>query len=247
MMIELTDHFSGRSAATYDQSSSEMFAPEKVDPVVDVLAELAGDGRALEFASGTGRIALPLAARGVPVSGIDLSPDMTAQLHAKPGGQDIDVTIGDIATTRIRGDFRVVYLVFNTIGNLTTQDAQVSCFENAAAHLEPGGCFVIETGLPNLRILPPGQQAVPFAIGPEMFAFDLYDCATQQMSSNYITVKDDGTARQKSIPFRYTWPAELDLMARIAGMRLRDRWEDWKATPFTHESKNHISIWEKLG
>jgi SAM-dependent methyltransferase len=244
-MIELTDHFSGTAAATYDQSSAEMFAPEKVDPVVDVLAGLAGDGRALEFASGTGRIALPLAARGVPVSGIDLSPDMTAQLRAKPGGQDIDITIGDIASTRAEGAFRVVYLVFNTIGNLTSQDAQVACFENAAAHLEPGGCFVIETGVPSLRGLPHGQEAVPYAIGPRRFAFDRYDCATQQMSSNYITLDDDGTARQKSIPFRYTWPAELDLMARIAGMTLRTRWQDWHATPFTHESRTHISTWQK--
>ncbi|GAA2133803.1 class I SAM-dependent DNA methyltransferase [Glycomyces algeriensis] len=244
-MIELTDHFSGRAAATYDQSSSEMFAPEKVDPVVDVLAELAGTGRALEFASGTGRIALPLAARGIPVSGIDLSPDMTAELRAKPGGQDLDITIGDIASTRIDGDFRVVYLVFNTIGNLTSQDAQVACFANAAAHLEPGGYFVIETGVPKLRALPPGQNAVPFAVGPRNFAFDLYDCATQQMSSNYITLNDDGTARQKSIPFRYTWPAELDLMARLAGMTLRNRWQDWTATPFTHDSQTHISIWQK--
>jgi len=244
-MIELTDHFSGTAAATYDQSSAEMFAPEKVDPVVDVLTDLAGDGRALEFASGTGRIALPLAARGVPVSGIDLSPDMTAQLRAKPGGHDIDITIGDIASTRAEGAFRVVYLVFNTIGNLTSQDAQVACFENAAAHLEPGGCFVIETGVPSLRGLPHGQEAVPYAIGPRRFAFDRYDCATQQMSSNYITLNDDGTARQKSIPFRYTWPAELDLMARIAGMTLRTRWQDWHATPFTHESRTHISTWQK--
>ncbi|MDN3238673.1 class I SAM-dependent DNA methyltransferase [Glycomyces tritici] len=244
-MIELTDHFSGSAAARYDQSSSEMFAPEKVDPVVDMLADLAGTGRALEFASGTGRIALPLAARGIPVSGIDLSPDMTAELRAKPGGQDLDITIGDIASTRIDGDFRVVYLVFNTIGNLTSQDAQVACFENAAAHLEPGGCFVIENGVPDLRLIPPGQNAVPFAIGPRKFAFDLYDCATQQMSSNYVTMNDDGTASQKSIPFRYTWPAELDLMARLAGMTLRNRWEDWAGTPFTHESRSHVSIWQK--
>ncbi|MCC3761500.1 class I SAM-dependent methyltransferase [Glycomyces sp. TRM65418] len=244
-MPDLEDHFSGDRAAGYDQSSAEMFTPARVDPVVDVLAELAGDGRALEFASGTGRIALPLAARGVPVSGIDLSPDMTAQLRAKPGGEAVDVTIGDIATTRLAGDFRVVYLVFNTIGNLTTQDAQVACFENAAAHLEPGGCFVIETGVPQLRRLPPGQRAVPFSTEPGGWAYDLYDCAVQAMSSNYVTVLDDGTGRSRSIPFRYVWPSELDLMARIAGMRLRHRWADWSGAPFTHDSEAHVSIWEQ--
>ena len=244
-MNELTDHFSGSAAASYDQSSSDMFTPEKIDPVVEVLSRLAGEGRALEFASGTGRIALPLAARGVQVSGIDLSPDMTAQLHAKPGGEAVDVTIGDIASTRVDGAFRVVYLVFNTILNLTTQDAQVSCFENAAAHLESGGRFVIETAIPDLRVLPPGQRAVPFETAPSRFAFDLYDCATQQMSSNYITINEDGTSRSKHIPFRYVWPSELDLMARIAGLRLQDRWQDWNATPFTHESRTHVSVWEK--
>lgn len=239
------DHFSGEVAAGYDQGSVDMFASDQIDPVVEVLAELAGDGRALEFASGTGRIALPLAARGIPVSGIDLSPDMTAQLRAKSGGESVDVTIGDIAATRVQGSFRVVYLVFNTIGNLTTQDAQVACFENAAAHLEPGGCFVIETGVPELRRLPPGQSAVPFETAPGRWAYDRYDCATQAMSSNYVTVLDDGTGRERSIPFRYVWPSELDLMARIAGMRLRHRWADWHRAPFDHESRAHVSVWEK--
>ncbi|GAB3653963.1 class I SAM-dependent DNA methyltransferase [Glycomyces tarimensis] len=244
-MSNPADYFSGEAADSYDQSSAEMFASDRIDPVVDVLAELAGEGRALEFASGTGRIALPLAERGVPVSGIDLSADMTALLRAKPGGDAVDVTVGDIATTRVQGSFRVVYLVFNTIGNLTTQDAQVACFANAAAHLEAGGRFVIETGVPELRRLPPGQRAVPFQTAPDRWAFDLYDCATQQMSSNYVTVLDDGSGRERSIPFRYVWPSELDLMARIAGMRLRHRWADWHRTPFDHESGAHVSIWEK--
>lgn len=244
-MSELVDHFSGSAAASYDQNSADMFVSEKVDPVVAVLADLAGGGRALEFASGTGRIALPLAARGVPVSGIDLSADMTAQLRAKPGGRDIEVAVGDIASTRVEGAFRVVYLVFNTILNLTSQEAQVACFENAAAHLEPGGSFVVETGVPDLRLLPPGQRAVPFRTEPGKIAFDLYDCATQQMSSNYVTVLEDGTGRSRSVPFRYAWPSELDLMARIAGMRLRHRWADWTGEPFTHESRSHVSIWEK--
>jgi len=247
-MTELTDHFSGTAAAAYDQNSADMFTAEKTDPVVEVLAELAGDGRALEFASGTGRIALPLLARGVPVTGIDLSVDMTAQLHAKPRGQEIEVAIGDIATTRVEGVFNVAYLVFNTVMNLTTQDAQVACFENAAAHLAPGGRFVIETMVPDLRQLPPGQRAVPYAVEPgKSSAVDLYDCATQEMSSNYLTVNEDGTGSGKSVPFRYVWPSELDLMARIAGLYLQHRWSDWNREPFTHESRSHVSVWKKLG
>jgi SAM-dependent methyltransferase len=239
------DYFSGEIAERYDAHAAYMSTPDQVDPVVDVLADLAGDGRALEFASGTGRIALPLAARGVPVSGIDLSPDMTAQLRAKPGGEDLDIAVGDFTTTRVDGAFRVVYLVFNTVMNVTTQDGQVACFANAAAHLEPGGTFVVETMVPDLRRLPPGQRAVPFTTAPGRFAYDLYDCATQAMSSNYLTVHDDGTGRQRSIPFRYVWPSELDLMARMAGMRLRDRWADWDRSPFTHDSTSHVSIWEQ--
>ncbi|MFI8946426.1 class I SAM-dependent DNA methyltransferase [Streptomyces sp. NPDC053750] len=239
------DGYFGESvAAHYDDSTADMFAPDAVDPAVDLLAELAGGGRALEFGVGTGRIALPLTGRGVPVHGIDMSRAMTSRLSAKPGGEAVEVTIGDFATTRVPGTFTVAYLVFNTINNLTTQDAQVDCFRNAAAHLEPGGCFVIEVGVPELRRLPPGQNAVPFRIGPDGWAFDTYDTVTQAMSSNYVTLVD-GRAEYEYYPFRYVWPSELDLMARLAGMRLRDRWEGWTREPFTHESRSHVSVWEK--
>ncbi|SFP36672.1 Methyltransferase domain-containing protein [Amycolatopsis arida] len=243
-MREGDGYFGEDVAATYDESAAEEFRPDVVEPAVDVLAELAGDGRALELGVGTGRIALPLARRGVPVHGIDLSRAMVARLRAKPGGDAVGVTIGDFATTRVPGTFAVAYLVFNTINNLTTQDAQVACFHNAAAHLRPGGCFVIEVGVPALRRLPPGQNAVPFHISPTRWAFDTYDVATQAMSSNYVTIVG-GRAEHRSIPFRYVWPAELDLMARLAGLRPRDRWEGWTRTPFTSESHRHVSIWEK--
>ena len=237
-------YFPERVAATYDDSSEGMFDPALIDTVADVLAGLAGGGGALELGIGTGRIALPLARRGVPVHGIDLSRAMVARLRAKPGGDTIGVTIGDFATTRVDGTFSLAYLVFNTINNLTTQEAQVACFGNAAAHLEPGGCFVIEVGVPELRRLPPGQNVVPFHVSPTRWAFDIYDTATQAMSSNYVTI-DGGRGEYRSIPFRYVWPAELDLMARLAGMRLRDRWEGWAREPFTSESRQHVSVWEK--
>jgi len=237
-------YFGERVAAAYDQESAEMFTPGAVDPVVDVLAGLARGGRALELGIGTGRIAVPLAARGVPVHGIDLSRAMAARLRAKPGGAQIGVTIGDFATARAEGTFTLAYLVFNTIMNLTTQEAQVACFRNVAAHLEPGGCFVIEVHVPQLRRLPPGQNVVPFHVSPTRWAFDRYDTATQAMSSNYIEVAD-GRGEYTSIPFRYVWPAELDLMAQLAGMRLRERWGGWRREPFTSESDQHVSIWEK--
>ena len=237
-------YFPERVAATYDDSSEGMFDPALIEVVAGLLAGLAGPGRALELGIGTGRIALPLARRGVPVHGIDLSRAMVARLRAKPGGDAIGVTIGDFATTRVDGTFSLAYLVFNTINNLTTQEAQVACFGNAAAHLEPGGCFVIEVGVPELRRLPPGQNVVPFQVSPTRLAFDIYDTATQAMSSNYVTI-DGGRGEYRSIPFRYVWPAELDLMAQLAGMRLRDRWEGWTRQPFTSESGQHVSVWEK--
>ncbi|MEV0172491.1 class I SAM-dependent methyltransferase [Streptomyces sp. NPDC050803] len=243
-MSDADGYFGEKIAAGYDNSESEMFGPDAVNATVDVLAGLAGDGSALELGIGTGRIALPLAARGVPVHGIDMSRAMVARLRDKPGGDGIGVTIGDFATTRVDGQFAVAYLVFNTINNLTTQDAQVDCFRNAADHLAPGGCFVVEVGVPELRRLPPGQSAVPFHISPTRWAFDTYDPATQAMSSNYVTIVD-GRAEHETIPFRYVWPSELDLMARLAGMRLRDRWEDWSGAPFTSESTRHVSVWEK--
>ncbi|MGW1723537.1 class I SAM-dependent DNA methyltransferase [Streptomyces sp. NPDC002306] len=237
-------YFGERVAATYDESSADMFEPSVVDATVDFLAALAGGGRALELGIGTGRIALPLAGRGVPVHGIDLSRAMVARLRDKPGGAGIGVTIGDFATTRVEGTFSVAYLLFNTIMNLTTQAAQVACFRNAAAHLEPGGCFAVEVMIPELRRLPAGQNVVPFHVSPTRWAFDVYDPATQATSSNYVEVVD-GRGTYRSIPFRYVWPSELDLMAQLAGLRPRERWAGWTRETFTGESRRHVSVWEK--
>ncbi|TXL85849.1 class I SAM-dependent methyltransferase [Streptomyces sp. IB2014 016-6] len=237
-------YFGERVAATYDNPSAREFQPETLAPMADLLAGLAAGGRALELGVGTGRVALPLAERGVPVHGIDLSRAMVARMRDKPGGDAIGVTIGDFATTRVDGTFSVAYLVFNTIMNLTTQAAQVACFRNVADHLAPGGCFVIETMLPELRKLPAGQDVVPFHVSPTRWSFDVYDVATQEMSSNYVEVVD-GRGDYWSVPFRYVWPAELDLMAQLAGMRLRERWAGWKGEPFTSESDRHVSVWEK--
>jgi SAM-dependent methyltransferase len=238
------DFFDEPVAARYDETSAAMFDPAVVEPTVDVLAELAGGGRALEFGIGTGRIALPLARRGVSVHGIDLSAAMVARLREKPGGDAIEVAVGDFATTTLGGTFSLAYLVFNTISNLTTQDAQVACFQNAAAHLETGGCFVIEVGVPDLQRLPPGETVHAFAIGDTHLGFDEYDVANQGLISHHFETVD-GRIERHSIPFRYTWPAELDLMARLAGMRLRDRWSDWGREPFTSDSRKHVSVWQK--
>jgi SAM-dependent methyltransferase len=237
-------YFDEQTAARYDELSADMFEPGAVDPVVEVLAKLAGAGRALELGIGTGRIALPLAARGVPVHGIELSRAMAAQLRAKPGGEAIGVTIGDFATTRVEGRFSVAYLVFNTIMNLTTQEAQVACFRNVAAHLEPGGCFVIEQRVPELRRLPAGGNVLPWQMGPDRWVLYSYDVATQAMHGHYVEFAD-GRGEYSTIPFRYVWPAELDLMAQLAGLRLRDRWSGWTGEAFTSDSPKHVSIWEK--
>ncbi len=243
-MIDQDGYFGKGVAETYDDPDSEMFQAEVIDSTVDVLVDLARGGRALELGIGTGRIALPLAERGVEVHGIDMSRAMVEQLRAKSGGDAIGVTIGDFATATVDGSFSLAYLVFNTLMNLTTQEAQVACFRNVAAHLEPGGFFVVEVMVPELRRLPAGQRAVPYRTGPERWAFDLYDVATQTMSSNYISVAD-GRGSVWSIPFRYVWPAELDLMAQIAGLSLVERWDGWTREPFTNESAQHVSIWQK--
>ena len=241
----MPENFFGEGVAErYDESSPEMFDPAVVDPAVDFLAGLAGDGAALELGIGTGRIAIPLSRRGVRVHGIDLSPQMVAQLRAKPGGGDIGVTVGDFATTTVAGRFSLAYLVFNTIGNLTTQDGQVACFQNVAAHLEPGGCFVIEVGVPQLQRLPPGETVRPFAVTPTHLGFDEYDVARQGLVSHHYWI-DEGTVEVLSPPFRYVWPSELDLMARLAGMSLRERWSSWTREPFTSESTKHVSVWER--
>ena len=239
------DHFGDDIAARYDETSGSMFGADVLAATADVLAELAGSGRALEFAIGTGRVALPLAARGVPVSGIDFSAAMVEQLLAKGGGPQIDVTIGDMATTRLSGKFRLVYLVYNTIGNLTTQDQQVACFVNAAAHLEPGGCFVIEVEVPDLRRLPPGEDARVFSHAPGYVGYDRYTDLVAQQATSHHFVADGSHVNEFKTPFRYVWPSELDLMAQIAGMSLRERWADWDRSPFTGESTSHVSVWEK--
>jgi SAM-dependent methyltransferase len=240
------DYFGEEVAAHYDESAEHdpMFSPEAINPVVDFLVELAGGGRALELGIGTGRIALPLAERGVPVHGIDLSEAMVARLRAKPGAGNIDVTIGDFATTKVDGTFAVAYLVYNTIQNLTTQEAQVACFQNVAAHLEPGGCFVIEVGLPDLQRLPFGETIRPFRLTESHLGFDTYDVAGQGLISHHYT-KREGTFDYSWGPFRYVWPSELDLMARIAGMTPRERWSGWKREPFTSVSEKLVGVWEK--
>jgi len=238
--------FVGRVAEMFDAWAADTFAPEVVEPAVSFLSELAGSGAALELGIGTGRLALPLARRGVPVHGIELSKAMAARLRAKPGGGDIGVTIGDFATTTVDGTFSVAYLVFNTIMNLTTQAAQVACFKNVAAHLDPGGCFVIETAVTELQRLPPGETVRAFHVSETKWGFDEYDVARQGLTSHHFELVEDGRVERQSIPFRYVRPAELDLMAELAGLKLRDRWGGWQREPFTSESEKHVSIWEKL-
>ena len=238
------DRWGERDAEWYDELAVEMFQPTVVDPVVDLLVELAGDGAALELGVGTGRIALPLAQRGVRVHGIDFSAPMVQRLRAKPGAGEIAVTIGDFASTRVAGIFSVAYLVWNAITNLTTQDEQVACFENAAAHLRPGGCLVVEVDVPALQRLPPGETVRPFGVTPTRLGFDEYDVVTQRLVSHHFW-RVGATFESSSAPYRYVWPSELDLMARIAGLRLRDRWGGWRREPFTSESRRHVSVWEK--
>jgi SAM-dependent methyltransferase len=237
-------YFGEDVAARYDESSGEEFDQTAIAQAVDFLFELAGSGRALELGIGTGRIALPLARRGVSVHGIDLSNAMVERLRAKPGGDDIGVTIGDFATTTVEGSFTLAYLVFNTIMNLTTQAEEVACFRNVAAHLEPGGCFVIEVMVPDLQRLPRGEIYRPFHVSPTKWGIDEYDVVAQGLISHHYDIVD-GRVEQVSMPFRYAWPAEYDLMAELAGMTLRERWGGWKREPFTAESEKHVSVWEK--
>jgi SAM-dependent methyltransferase len=237
-------YFDERIAERFETYWPHLFEPAVVEPTVGFLAELAGSGAALELGVGTGRIALPLRQRGVPVHGIEISPAMVAQLQTKPGADDISVTVGDFATARVSGMFRVAYLVRNTIMNLTTQDEQVDCFRNVAAHLEPGGCFVIEVVVPELQRLPPGETVRPFTVTPTHLGFDEHDVAEQRLVSHHYWVID-GQLETFSSPFRYVWPSELDLMARLAGLTLRERWSDWSRQPFTSDSRQHVSVWQK--
>jgi SAM-dependent methyltransferase len=237
-------YFGERVAATYDEQSASMFDPAVIGPAVDRLAELAGDGGALEFAIGTGRIALPLAKRGVRVAGIDNSEAMLARLREKPGGERIEAVVGDMAATRVKGEFSIVYLVFNTIFNLTTQDGQVACFENAAAHLRSDGRFVIEARVPELQRLPLGQTVLPWRADPSGMSYYVYDVVTQRLSGQHYYVEGD-RIRASPTEMRYAWPAELDLMARLAGMRLEHRWSGWGGEPFTGLSPAHVSVYVK--
>jgi SAM-dependent methyltransferase len=245
-MIGEDGYFDEKIAAGYDDEGVQEPSAEDVEATVSFLAELAGDGRALEFAVGTGRIAIPLARHDIKTSGIDLSRPMLARLRAKDADGLVATTIGDIATERVDGSFRLVYLICNTIMNLTTQEAQVSCFRNAAAHLEPGGRFVIKVMVPELRSVPPGETMQVFDAGETHWGIDEYDFANQGLISHHFDLHGDGSFERTSIPFRYVWPAELDLMAELAGMRLVERWEGWRHEPFTRESRKHVSVWEKI-
>jgi SAM-dependent methyltransferase len=236
--------FDERIARRYDATSADMFEPAVLEPTVAFLADQARGGAALELGVGTGRVALPLSQRGVAVHGIELSPAMVDQLRAKPGAEAIDVTIGDFATTTVDGAFTLAYLVYNTITNLMTQDEQVDCFRNVAAHLDPGGRFVIEVGVPPLRRLPPGDDVQAFTVTPTHLGIDAYDVAAQTLVSHHYWVRGDHVDTFQS-PHRYVWPSELDLMARLAGMTLRERWADWDRTPFTSDSTAHVSVWER--
>ncbi len=240
-----SDLWDAETAERYDASSAFMFAPEVLDPAVDFLADLAGGGPALELAIGTGRVALPLIERGVPVSGIELSQPMVDQLRAKRPG--VPVVLGDMATTRVPGDYSLVYVVWNSIGNLRTQPEQVACFRNAAAHLRPGGRFVIELWVPGIRRFPPGQQGVPFHVGDRHLGLDTYDLTTQQGTSHHYTRHDDGSVTYGASNFRYIWPAECDLMAKLAGLTFEARFADWRRAAFVNDSESHVSVWRKPG
>lgn len=222
-----------------------MFAPEIVEPAVDFLARLAESGSVLEFAIGTGRIGIPLVRRGFAVTGVELSPSMARRLAAKVTDDELPVVVGDMATANVPGEFSLVYVVWNSIANLRTQEEQVECFRNAARHLEPGGRFVVELFVPPLRMFPPGQLAVPFDVSDAHSGFDTFDLVTQECNSHHYTRERDGAIRYSVGHFRYIWPAECDLMAKLAGLELERRVEDWDGSPFTSESRKHISVWRK--
>ena len=238
------DYFGEPVAERYDESTANLSVSAAVDPVVDFLVDLCFDGAALELGIGTGRSALPRTQRGIRVHGVDVSEGMVSRLRAKSGADQIGVTVGDFATTTVPERFSVAYLVFNTIMNLTTQDEQIACFRNVAAHLRPGGCFVIEVMVPDLQRLPPGETVRPFTVSATRLGFDEYDVASQGLISHHYWAVDDRLVGD-SMPFRYVWPAELDLMARLAGMSLRERWSGWKREPFTSDSRQHVSVWAK--
>ncbi len=250
--MEIPDYaelWDAETAERYDVDDAEMFAPEVLDPMLDLLAELADGGPALELAIGTGRVGVALHRRGVPVAGIELSEPMVAQLRTKVTAEELPVVVGDMATATVStppgepGEFALVYLVYHTITNLLTQDAQVACFANAARHLRPGGAFVVECGLPPLRSLPPGQVAAPFHVSPEHVGLDTVDPATQLLTSHHFSRQPDGSFRRGESRHRYAWPAEMDLMARLAGLTLAERYAGWDRSAYTSESAAHVSVW----
>lgn len=240
-----SDVWDEETARQYDDDAADKFAPEVLRPTVDYLARLAGSGRALELAIGTGRVGIPLAERGISVTGIELSPAMVDQLRRKVDDAALPVVIGDMATTKVAGEFSLVYLVWNSISNLRTQQEQVECFRNAASHLAPGGRFVIELWVPALRRLPPGQLAVPMSVDQGHLVLDTYDPVSQEVTSHHVWRSGERTARYESGRFRYIWPAECDLMAQLAGMELEQRVADWDGAPFTSDSESHVSVWRK--
>lgn len=239
-------HLNPEVAEAYDRTDGGRFSVEEIGSTVEFLRNLAGEGPAVEFAVGTGRIAIPLAQTGVLVHGIDFSAPMLAQMRSKPGAKQLNVVQGDMTTTQVCEDACLVYLVFNTIMNLRTQEQQVACFRNAAAHLASGGSFVVETGVPELRHLAPGETIRPFDLSPDHLGFDEYVDLVNQISVSHHYFIDNGRVRTSSPAFRYVWPSELDLMAQLADMRLTDRWANWAKEPFTGDSRFHVSVWEKM-
>ncbi|HSL10320.1 MAG TPA: class I SAM-dependent methyltransferase [Actinomycetota bacterium] len=237
-------YFDDHVAASFDETAAEMFGRSTLDPAVDFLTEVADGGPVLEFGSGTGRVALPLAARGLDVHGIELSRAMVAKMRAKPGGDAVDVAIGDLSTTTVDGRFRLVFVVWNTITNLVTQEAQVACFRNASAHLVPGGRFVVEVFVPALQRLPVGERFQVFYGSEGYWGIDEIDVVTQRATSHHLEIVDRKVDRL-SVPYRYVWPSELDLMAELADMTLEARYGGWHREPFTAESTDHVSIWRK--
>jgi SAM-dependent methyltransferase len=232
-------------AEAYDATYSAKFEPSVLDPTVDLLAEVARGGPVLEFAVGTGRVALPLTERGISVHGIELSPHMVDQLRTKPGADAVPIVIGDMATTRVPGSFTLVFLVANTIMNVTTQEEQLAVFANAAAHLEAGGCFVVEVIVPQLRRVPPGEVGRIFRLDADHVGIETFDDLVGQIAWSHHWVEVEGRAIRHSAPYRYVWPSELDLMARIAGFGLRARWAGWDRTPFTSDSESQVTVYEK--
>ena len=237
--------YGDRIADVYDELYEDLASPALVAPMVDVLANLAGGGRALELGIGTGRIALPLAGRGVEVHGIDASAAMVDKMRRKPGGGRIPVTMADFADVDADGRFSLVYVVFNTFFALLTQDAQVRCFANVASRLSEGGVFLVEAFAPDLTRFERGQNIQAGVVETDRVSIDLsrHDAVAQTVESSHVHISEQGV-RLYPVKLRYAWPSELDLMARVAGMRLRSRWGDWQGGPFTASSTNHVSAYE---